>query len=216
MTELILDKEEIEKMGLHGEELYVIEYDLNSKIKIPKNATEQEKKEIKERNKYAEQIRNKLFFTLKFKIKATRHLESSWLIAKDRLETAKVLLEEIKSDLKSKNFDNVDRRIRIIPILTTEEGFQDYETQKIEFLLQFCMEHIAYCDNALTEKRMSKSNLWRCKKAYEIVNELAQELKSQDAQQEIQDTAEILSDKISQVEAMILQQQEQKEKETKT
>lgn len=211
--ELILDKEAIEKMGLHSESLWIIEYDLNSCIVIPKNATPQEKKEITERNRRAEVIRNKMKFALKFKIMATKHLESSWLIAKERLEDAQAELTAIKEEMKANGFDNVDKRIRIIPILTTETGFENFQDMKTQFLLQFATEHIAYCDKGLDEQRLPKSSLWRCKKAYEIINTLAEELKSDDAKNEVKDTVNLLDDKIQQVEAMLILQEEEAEAE---
>jgi len=203
MNELIFEKADAEKLGLHSEALYIIEYDLNSRRQIPKNATEELKTELEEYNKRANEIRNKLFFTLKFRINATKHLESSWLIAKERLSTAVTEIENIKAEMKAGGFDNVDKRIRIIPVLTTETGFENYEDQKVQYLLQFCTEHIAYCDKALEEQRMPKSSLWRCKKAFEIVNLLAEELKEKDNQNEVKDTAQILSDKTSEVEVML-------------
>ena len=203
MNELIFEKADAEKLGLHSEALYIIEYDLNSRRQIPKNATEELKTELEEYNKRANEIRNKLFFTLKFRINATKHLESSLLIAKERLSTAVTEIENIKAEMKAGGFDNVDKRIRIIPVLTTETGFENYEDQKVQYLLQFCTEHIAYCDKALEEQRMPKSSLWRCKKAFEIVNLLAEELKEKDNQNEVKDTAQILSDKTSEVEVML-------------
>jgi hypothetical protein len=214
VEKLILDKEAIEKMGLASDTIYCIEYDLNSRHTIPKNATEQEKREIQLYNKKAEQIRNRMKYALKFEVMASRHLESSWLISADRLEEAEKQLEEIKSDMLKAGFDNVDKRIRIIPILTTIEGYENYEDHKMQFLLDFAMEHTKMCDKALSEGRMRESNLWRAKKAYEIINALAEELKSEDAQNEVHDTVEILSDKIAQVEAM-LQDKEAEEKKKK-
>lgn len=212
--ELILNKEELEAMHLHSEAFYLIEYDVCSRKKIPKNISKEEKEDLEQYNKRAEAIRNKLFFSLKFRIMATKHLESAWLISKDRLPNADKELEAIKAEMKGYGFDNVDKRIRVVPILTTEEGAENFEDMKVQFLLQFLTEHIQYCDDALNEQRMPKSSLWRCKKAYEIVNLLAEELKTEDSKHEVRDTAEILSDKYSQVEAM-LEKQEEEEKANK-
>jgi hypothetical protein len=211
-TELILDIEQLKAMGLHGEALFVIEYDLNSPILIGTHVTEAEKKELSERNKKAIKIRNKMAFALKFQIKATKHLESSWLISEDRIEEAKKALEEIKAEMKQCGFDNVDKRVRIIPILTTETGFENYEDMKVQFLLQFATEHIQYCDKGLEEQRMPRSTLWRCKKAVEVIRELTEELKKEDAKHEIIDTIAILDDKVQQAEAMVIKLElEQKE-----
>jgi transcription initiation factor TFIIIB Brf1 subunit/transcription initiation factor TFIIB len=250
VDELIFDVQDAEKLGLHSEALYVIEYDLNSRRLIPKDyivcpncnthsetdkiyvqkqaelycpncgvnittqpiqhpITEADKEERERYNKVANEIRNKLFFALKFQIKATKHLESSWLISKERLGDAVVQIDALKAEMARAGFDNVDKRIRIIPIMTTEDGFENYEDQKIQFLLQFCTEHIQYCDKALDEQRIAKSSLWRCKKAYEIINLLADELKSEDSRHEVKDESELLSDKVSQVEAMIQKQDEE-------
>lgn len=237
VDEIIFDVKDAEKMGLHSEALYIIEYDLNSRRLIPQDfkvcpkcdsrtenlktlfcqkcgadmanspvkssITEAEKEERIRYNKVANEIRNKLFFALKFQIMATKHLESSWLISQERLPEAVKAIDALKEEMRRGSFDNVDKRIRIIPIMTTEDGFENYEDQKIQFLLQFCFEHIQYCDKALDEQRMPKSSLWRCKKAYEIINLLADELKTEDAKHEVKDESELLSDKVSQVEAMM-------------
>ncbi len=208
-NELILDAEALKTMGLHGEALFVIEYDLNSPITIGSNATEQEKEEIKKRNKEAVKIRNKMLFALNFQIKATKHLESSWLISSEHLDDAKTALEAIKDEMRAKGFDNVDKRIRIIPILTTETGFENYEDQKVQFLLQFATDHIQYCDKGLEEQRMPRSTLWRCKKAVEILQAHVETLAKKDAQGEVKDTIAILDDKTQQCEAMILKQEEE-------
>jgi hypothetical protein len=207
-NELILDVDQLKAMGLHGEALYVIEYDLNSPITIGKNATEQEKDEIKKRNKEAIKIRNKMLFALNFQIRATKHLESSWLISSENLANARTALEAIKEDMRAKGFDNVDKRIRIIPILTNETGFENYEDMKVQFLLQFATEHIQYCDKGLEEQRMPRSSLWRCKKAIEILQAHVESLKKKDAQGEVKDTIAILDDKTQQCEAMILKIEE--------
>lgn len=133
--ELIFQIEDAEKMGLHGEALYVIEYDLNSRRIIPKNVSETEREEMERYNKVANEIRNKLFFALKFRIMATKHLESSWLISKERLGQAVAEIDAIKAEMKLGGFDNVDKRIRIIPIMTTEDGFENYEDQRFN---SFC------------------------------------------------------------------------------
>jgi len=121
VDELIFQIEDAEKLGLHSEALYVIEYDLNSRRLIPKDykicpqcnshtdvkanncqrcgtniigeevhagVSATEKEEMERYNKVANEIRNKLFFALKFQIKATKHLESSWLVSKERLKDA--------------------------------------------------------------------------------------------------------------------------------
>ena len=171
--------------------------------------TEVDKEERERYNKVANEIRNKLFFVLKFRIMATKHLESSWLISKERLADAVTEIDAIKAEMKRGGFDNVDKRIRIIPIMTTEDGFESYEDQKIQFLLQFIGEHLAYADKGLDEQRLPKSSLWRMKKTYEIVNLLADELKSTDAQHEVKDMNELLSDKISQCDAMLQKQEDE-------
>jgi hypothetical protein len=208
-TNLILDREKLETMGLHGEALFVIEYDLNSPILIGEHATEDEKKELEKRNKEAVKIRNKMAFALKFQIKATKHLESSWLIDRERLESAKIALEALKEEMRSKGFDNVDKRVRIIPIYVTEVGFENYEDMKVQFLLQFAAEHIGYCDKGLEEQRMPRSTLWRCKKAVEIITELKEELKQESDKNEVTDTVSILDDKVCKAEAMVMKLEEE-------
>jgi hypothetical protein len=213
--ELILDKKACEKLGLHSEAVYLIEYDLNSKRLIPKTATKQVKDEIVQLNKKAVEIRNQMGYILTFKIRATRHLESSWLIAKERLEEAQVELENVKEKMKSYGFDNVDKRIRIIPVFVREENFESFEDEKAQFLLQFATEHIKYCDRMLEENRVSEPILWRVQKAYEIVNTLSEELKNRDAEAEIKDMASLLDDKTQQVLALKQKLEEEAEKEQK-
>lgn len=213
--ELVLDTKALERMGLHSSAVYLIEYDLNSPLVIPKTATKIEKEELIKRNKQAEKIRNKMKFALKFNIRATRHLESSWLIAKERLEEAQEKLAEIKDDMRNQGFDNVDKRIRIIPVFVTEENFTSFEDEKSQFLLQFASEHIKYCDRMIDENRVDVAILWRVQKAYEIVNSLAEELKSKDSESEVKDMAGLLDDKTQQVLALKIKLDEEAEKAQK-
>jgi len=203
---LILDSTALEEMGVKSEAIYLIEYDLHSEIKIPKSYTEQQRKEAKKHNRLAREFRNKLIHLLKFKLMATQHLESCWVIEETRLETAIKGLEDLKEQMKAKGFSNVDKRLRIIPILTTEEGFEHYEDKKAEYLLSFAMEHIKYLENGIKERRMSKSTLWRCKKAYELIEALKEELKGNKRYNEVVDTNQILGDLIGKMEAIITEE----------
>jgi len=203
-TKIILDAETLAKMGIHGEAIYTIEYDLQSERKILKNATPAERKEAQARNKLARHFRNKVVHALKFNIRAYKHLESSWIVSEDRLEKAVEELSEISEEMRERGFENVEKRLKIIPILTTQEGFEHYEDRKAQFLLQFAMEHIKYIDKGLDEQRMTPSTLWRCKKAYSIISDLKEEVKNrQDLYDEITDTISLLDDKISVVEEEI-------------
>lgn len=212
--ELILDREQLNAMGIHSEEIYTIEYDMSSERKIPKGATEYEIKEIKAKNKLAREFRNKLIHALKFRIMASKHLESSWIISKEKLEIAVEELEDLKAEMESKGFRDVDKRLRIIPILTTDAGFEHYEELKAQFLLKFATEHIRYIDNGIEDQRMSPPILWRCKKAYSIIEELKEEVKHRpDLYDEIVDTVSLLSDKISIMEDFMRKWKEERDAE---
>jgi len=212
VEKLILDSEALEQMGLISEAVYIIEYDLPSPRKIPKNLKPEAKKQLEKRNKLAKEFRNKIDFMLKFKILATKHLESCWLITKDKLSEAIEEIEELKAQMKAKGFSDIDKRIRIIPILTTKEAYESFEDKKAEFLLEFAMEHIKYLEKGLEDRRISDSTLWRCKKAYEHIEVLAEELRNHERYNEIIDTNETLGDLIAQMEAIIV---ENKKKEAK-
>jgi len=212
VEKLILDAEALEQMGLISEAVYIIEYDMPSPRKIPKNAKPEVKKQLEKRNKLAKEFRNKMDFLLKFKILATKHLESCWLITKDKLSEAIEEIEDLKAKMKAKGFADVDKRIRIIPILTTKEAYESFEDKKAEFLLEFAMEHIRYLEKGLEERRISDSTLWRCKKAYEHIEVLAEELRNHERYTEIIDTNETLGDLIAQMEAIVV---ENKKKEAK-
>jgi len=198
----------VEAMGFKGEAVYIIEYDFVSELKIPKNTSKERRKALKLRNKTAREFRNKLIHLLKFKLMATRHLESSWLIDEKRLEDAVNGLEDLKAKMKQKGFKNVDKRIRIIPILTTVEGFQHYEDKKAEFLLDFTMEHLRYVTKGLKKRRIAKSTLWRCQHASEIVNAIKDELSTSKRYKELCDTIGILDDQIGAMEAIIAKEKE--------
>jgi hypothetical protein len=210
--QILLNEKELEKMGIVSKAIFTIEYDADSKRQIPKNATKAEKEEIQKRNKIAVKIRNRLLFSLKFKIVASQHLESSWIITREKLDVAIDELNKIKEEMKGFGFKNVDKRLRIIPILTTEDGYENYEEQKRQYLINFAMEHIQYCDKGLEAGRMAKSTLWRCRKAYEYITALAEELESEDAKLEVKDTNILLDDKIHLAEEMIREQEEEEER----
>jgi len=202
-NEIVLDIKALEAMGLHSEAIYTIEYDLNSELKIHKNSTPEEKKQAKIMNDLAREFRNKLQFILKFKLQATKHLESCWLISESNLETAVNDLSELKDAMRNKGFKDVDKRLRIIPILTTIEGFESYEEKKAEFLLSFAMEHIKYCDLAIKTKKMPRGTMWRCKEAYSIINGLKEELKKNKRYHELVDTVGVLGERISLAEVQL-------------
>lgn len=211
IEKLILDEKALESMGLSSKTYYIIEYDLyDDRCKIPANNTPETKKRLQKRNKLAKSFRNKLIFLLKFKLNATKHLESCWVIEENRLDLAIDALEGLKEEMKAKGFSDIDKRLRVIPILTTVEGFQHYEDKKVEFLLNFAMEHLAYIDKGKKAQRMSKSTLWRCKQAYSIVEALKDELKGNQRFNEILDTNEMLGEAIGDIESII---EEQKRKE---
>jgi len=201
-NELTLDSKALEKMGLNSEAIFTVEYDLNSVKKIPKNATPETKAELKRYNKLARIFRNRLHFILKFKLRATRHLESCWIVSECNLEDAQKELETFKAAMKNKGFKDVDGRIRIIPILTTENGHENFQDKKADFILEFAMEHVKYCEKARREQKMSRGILWRCKEAYSACSTLREELKGHPRYNEMVDTIEILHDLINLVEPL--------------
>lgn len=205
---LVLDSKALEEMGLKSEEIYTIEYDLNSVLKIPKNISPERKKELQNRNKLAKEFRNRLHFILKFKLHATKHLESCWILSEKSLEFATGQLESFKSEMKAKGFHDIDKRIRIIPILTTESGYESYEEKKAEFILEFAMEHIKYCEKAKKEQKMARGTLWRCKEAYSICSALKEELKANKRYNELVDTIEALGESVARVEPLVKTQKE--------
>ena len=203
MTEnLVMDEKTIAEMGFVNETIYTVEYDLHSKLKIPKDATNDVKAEMKAHNTLAVEFRNKLFFILKFKIMATRHLESSWIIEQKYLANAISEIETLKTEMKEKGFKDVDQRIKIIPVLTTTEGFEHYENKKAEFLIEFLMEHVRYCEKGKDDGKMSKSTLWRCKETLKIVSTLKEEVKDNERFNEIEGTLGILDSLIHEVEPL--------------
>jgi len=216
IKDLILDSKALGKMGLADTPIYIIEYDLptpfksGNKLRIPANSSESKKREIIKKHKLSIQFVNKVFFLLKFKLKATKHLNSCWIIEETRLETAINELEELKEEMKAKGFSDVDKRIRIIPILTTLDGFEHYAEKKVEFLLEFSMEHIKYTEKGKKERKMSQSTLWRCKQAYSIVESLKEEVKGNKRYNEVKDTNALLGEHIAYIENMIEKQKREK------
>lgn len=229
-NKLVIDEKALEELGLSGETIYVVEYDMPSKFPLTK---EQKRKLSKEEiiayekfKKLARIFRNKLIFTLKFKLDATKHLESNWLLEGEKLDTAVNEIEAIKADMKNRGrgysqFEDADKRIKIIPIFTTVEGVEHYTDKKAEFVLEFIMEHVKYAEDAIKKKRMAQAILWRCKKAVEICSAHAEGLKKSDRYAEIIDTINMLDELNGQCESFILDQKEkakalkekQKEKE---
>jgi hypothetical protein len=216
-NKLIMDETALEELGLHGETIYVVEYDMPSRFPLTK---EQKKAMNKEQllayerfKKLARIFRNRLIFALKFNLDATKHLESNWLIDGDKLDSAVSSIETIKADMKVKGrgikeFEEVDQRIKIIPIFTTNEGFEHYEDKKAEFVLEFLMEHVKYAEEGIKSQRMAQAILWRSKKAVEICNAHAEKLKKNERYNEIIDTINMLDELNGQCEAFILEQKE--------
>jgi hypothetical protein len=218
-TKLIIDEKALEALGLYGETIYVAEYDIYSE-RYPSDAekkkmTKEQRNALERYNKLARIFRNKIVFSLKFKLNATKNLESSWFINGDKLDLAVSEFEAIKADAKRKGFDDIDTRIKIIPIFTTTEGFEHYEDKKAEFVLEFLMEHVKYMETAIKNKRVSQSTLWRSKKAVEICNAHIEALKGNERYNELVDTTNMLDELNGQVEAFVTDAKEAKAKKAK-
>jgi hypothetical protein len=214
-NKLVIDETALEELGLHGETIYCVEYDMPSRFpltKAQKKTLNKEQLLAYERfKKLARIFRNKLIFALKFNLDATKHLESNWLIEGDKLDVAISAIEGIKADMKNrgrgiKEFEEADNRIKIIPVITTAEGFQHYEDKKAEFVLEFLMEHVKYAEEGIKVKRMAQAILWRSKKAVEICNAHAEGLKGNERYNEIIDTINMLDELNGQCEAFLLDQ----------
>lgn len=214
---LIIDEKALEELGLHGTTLYVCEYDLYSERYLTdaeKRRMNTEQKEANKRfNKLARKTRNKMVFTLKFKLEATKNLESSWFLDGDKLDEAVKEIEEIKATAKSKGLEDIDERIKIIPLITNDVGFEHYEDKKAEFILAFLMEHVEYAEKGIKTKKMAQSTLWRCKKAVEICNAHSESLKQSERYSEILDTINMLDELNGQCESFLTDQKEKRAKE---
>lgn len=205
---LVLDTKALEQMGFKDEAIYIIEYDLPYDRKVlPKTASDEQKKANARLNQLAREFRNALKYMLRFKLNATKHLQSCWIIPEKSLNLAVEQLEQLKQQMEAKGFQNVDKRIRIIPILTTLEGYESFQERKAEFLLDFAMEHIRYAEKGIKQRRMSKSQLWLCKRAIEIIGTLKDELKGNQRYNEVCDTLSILDDDVGRIENIIKEEQ---------
>lgn len=209
-NKLIIDEKALETLGLHGKGFYVVEYDMYSEKAISPNQkkilTVEEKTRIENNNKLSREFRNKLTFALKFKLHATKHLESSWIIEGETLDNAVAEIEGLKNQMKSKGFLDCDERIKIIPIFTDNEGYQHYDDKKAEFILEFLMEHVKYTEMGIKEQRISQSTLWRCKQAVSICSVHSETLKDSERYNEILDTINILDELVARCEQFILEQ----------
>jgi len=218
-NKLVIDEKALEELGLSRQTLYIIEYDMYSEkylTDIQKRKLTKEQREANERfNKLGRIFRNKLLFALTFKINATKHLESSWLLDGDRLDEAVAEIEEIKAQAKSKGFEDIDRRIKIIPIFTTPEGHENYKDKKAEFILDFIMEHVKMAEEGVKNKRMAQSTLWRCRKAVEICNSHIESMKGHERYNEMLDTVNMLDELNGQCESFLTEQKAEKAKRNK-
>lgn len=216
---MVIDEKALEELGLSGQTLYIIEYDMYSEkylTDIQKRKLTKEQREANERfNKLGRIFRNKLIFALTFKINCTKHLESSWLLDGEKLDEAVAEIEAIKTKAKAKGFEDIDRRIKIIPIFTTPDGFESYKDKKAEFILDFIMEHVKMAEDGLKDKRMAQSTLWRCRKAVEICNSHIESLKGHELYNEMLDTVNMLDELNGQCEAFLAEEKEAKAKKKK-
>jgi len=158
---LVIDKDALEKLGLIDTPIYLIEYDL------PKES----ERFTKKMNRLLRQLRNKLNFALKFKILAMRNLDSSWIIPEERLAYAKEFIHQLKNEYKTKGFQgNIDRRIRIIPILTTKQEEETYADRMVNFLTEWITEAQETIIKGIKSKTLSEAGFWRVKKCFEDVH----------------------------------------------
>ena len=219
MDKLIIDEAALAQLGLHGETIYLVEYDMASELKITENdkltKTAEEIHAIKEKNELSRRFRNDLVYLLKFNVYATKHLESAWWINGKYLDRTITQIEELKAEAKERGFGDIDKRIKIVPVFTNTEGFQHYEDKKAEFVLEFLMEHIKYGQKAEAEGRIAPSTHWRMKEAVKICNILSEELKGHSRFFEVQSTINLLDELTSKCEAMILEEREERKAEAK-
>jgi len=198
MQPLILDKKALEDLGLASEIIWLFEYDLPSAYKDSAKAILSEKY-TKEQAKFFRTIRNKLMFKLKFGLHAVKNLYSSWFITEEYLEKSEKFAQNLREELTAKGFSDKAEKIRIIPIVTTEEGFETFEARKEEFLLEFILEAQKLIDKGLKDKRLSDSLLWRANKTTEIVDILKESLADKSKKSryfEITDSLSMLTDSI--------------------
>lgn len=201
MEPLILDEKALQNLGLHHQAIYTVEYDL------PRSSVKFDKKT----NQFLRSQRNKMTFMLKYKLRAIKNLDSSWFIDEKVLDKTEAFLNLMKHEyLNHKPSFNMDKRIRIIPILTTTEGFESYEDKKVEFLLQFLNESLEKVEKGLSDEIMSETILWRCKKSIEIVESISDSLKQHAQHKLIQDTLIMLADSINKYENLKQDKKEQK------
>lgn len=216
---LIIDESALAELGLHSETIYLVEYDMASELKISEDdkisKTKEELDGIRQKNDLARRFRNDLVYLLKFKVYATKHLESAWWINGEYLDTTIAQIEALKAEAKEKGFGDIDKRIKIVPVFTNQEGFQHYEDKKAEFVLEFLMEHIHYGQDAEEEGRISASTLWRMKEAVKICNILAEELKENSRYFELESTINLLDELTTKCDAMLLKEREDKKAEAK-
>jgi len=218
-TPLILDKKALEDLGLASEVSYLFEYDLPSAFKnTHKDTLEISAQYTKKQAEFFRELRNKTMFALRFKLRAIKNLYSSWFINEDMLESAQKFAEELRAELIKEGFSDRAEKVRIIPIVTTVEGYQTYEQRKEEFFLEFLGESQKTIDKGVKDKNLSESLLWRVKKASEIVSMLKETLKDKSKKSrynEIVDSLTMLDDSIARYE-QIKEQKKAKEQKAKT
>lgn len=213
-TPLVLDKDALRNLGLNSEIIYLFEYDIPSAFKNPQTK-EISSSYTKEQAMFFRAIRNKLMFALKFKLHAVKNLYSSWFITDDYLERSEKFAESLRTELIAKGFSEKAEKVRIIPIVTTEEGFETFEARKEEFLLEFILESQKIIDKGLKEKRLSDSLVWRANKTVEIVSILKESLADKSKKSrynEIVDSLTSLNDSVNRFEQL---KQKAKEKQAK-
>lgn len=203
MDGLVLDKEALEKMGLYAKVIFFVEYDMHSEWKIPKDSSHEEVRWLNQRNKLARRFRNDLVYLLKYKLYATQHLQSSWIVEDKYLDLAKVELRELIKKMKERGFHDADRRIKIVKIVTTPEDNQYYDNKKAEFLLNFLNEANGYCEKAESEGEVKKGSLWRVTKAIEIVEIIKMEVQSHKLYGEIERVLVKLRERVEKVKTLL-------------
>lgn len=188
-------RELLKKAGFDGNAVFTIEYDLPTK-------KEEKGKKYSEAGSVERAFRNALMFALHFKIGATRHLESTWLIDESRLEIAEAELQKIKDKFVAKGFYDIEKCVWIHPIFCEQEDLDRYVDRKIEFLLQFIEDQNNVIGRGLNERRLPYHLLWRAKKAVEMINEISEDddVKGHKRYMEVKDTLVILEDNINRFE----------------
>lgn len=221
---LVANQEFFESKGLVAKAIWLFEYDIPSAWN--KNVVVDGKViqvladgYTKENAKFFQDLRNTVVYQLRYVLKASKNLYSSWIINETQYTEATKLGQWVREQLIEKGFAESAEKVNIFPIYTNQVGYQSYEDRKSDFYLEFLteiQESMAKGMEKLNKNTLKLNEVnnivWKAKKGVEIVNEMKENIEDKTSKHsrynEIVDLLGLTEGQLAELESKLIEAKE--------